>query len=129
MEMKPNPKVTATRRLRGPLLVCLALAACGEDRKVVTDVSDQSDAQVGDTTLSWSVAITSPTDGALFGEDTPIPVAVALSGVDPSQALSFRATITLNNETIAGGSDVPFDAQGRLALTIASAGPSQAADG
>lgn len=123
MEMKPNPRALATRRLRGPLLVCLALAACGEDGVVVTDVSDQSDAQVGDTTLSWSVAFTSPTDGALFGQNTPIPVAVALSGVDPSQALSFRATITLNNETIAGGSDVPFDAQGRLVREIASAGP------
>lgn len=118
MEMKPNPQVLATRRLRGPLLVCLVLAACGEDKDVVGDTSSQSDAQVGDTSPSWSFSINSPAEGALFAEGLQVPVSIALTGVDPSQALSFRATLTLDSGTVPGWSDVPFNAQGLIVREV-----------
>ncbi len=129
--MRASPSTRGVSRSRhlalhplGAVLVVASFAACSDDdRQRVVDVWDQSDGTVGDTSnpTSFSGEITSPAEGAVFGEGTPVPFTLNLTTSGSTRWAGYKASIAFGSETSAL-TDLPIDANGSLTQQL-EAGP------
>jgi hypothetical protein len=104
--------------MRVPLILNLlvpasiTLGACGEDKRVITDLN--GDTANGEVTgeVDWTVSFSAPSAGVLVGQEDEVNVTLALSSQNMQDWTTFEVTLKLNDDAVVSAGR--FDADGRF---------------